>query len=203
MKARSKAARRKHRAGRRRLSEPHRTKTGRVSRAGREKARRKHEREGDTVAIAIEARQQVHGIGKMNALRPEAGYALGRLYLAGRIELHHLRAGNRYAEDVVRYYRLVGIPLPTAHAHDLDRVRGCAGEDDTARGIEARQAADRWQELNHALLSTRDGRQVASVVHNCCVCDDGDMWPVHMVAWLQRGLDELAEFYRVPSENGC
>lgn len=149
-----------------------------------------HESEQDAMSVAIVARGKIHGLNENNAL---AGYTLGRIFLDGKISQHHLEAGNEYAEDMARYYRLTGIPFPSARAQSVGGVRGSDGEVSQSRADAARRASNRMMELEGVLLRCDDGPQVKTTVRNVCLLDIETLrlMPEQQLLWLRRGLEAL------------
>lgn len=206
MKARTRARKRAKGAGRKPLPGMPRTASGAISRsrAGRQ-ARIDHARElteaekADTMSVAIEMRQRVHGACTATAKRPEWGYVLGRIYLDGKlgsmegIGKMRLEAGQRYADIMARYYGLTGIPMPSARAQNLFSVHGYDGETSAERAKAARRASDRRMEIIGVLERLPNGRQVAHSMHVVCFedLDTARDWPMHMMEHLRRGLDAL------------
>jgi hypothetical protein len=206
MKARTKARRRAKGAGRKPIPNMPRTASGAISRShqGRQ-ARDDYARDlteaekADTMSVAVEMRQRVHGATTATARRPEWGYVLGRIYLDGKLGSLdglgkvRLEAGTRYADTLARYHGLTGIPFPSARAQNLFSVHGYDGETSAERAKAARRASDRRMELEGVLLRLSSGRAIASTVHSVCFLDIDESrgWPDHMMAFLRRGLDAL------------
>lgn len=189
-KARTKAAKRRAKAGRPRIKGVERTDAGRIRRNGAN-------RDIHVMATVIDMRERLHGA--TDAKQPQWGYVLGRIWLDGNLGPKEglgkarLEAGNAYAETVGRYYGLTGIPFPSARAQDLFAVGGYDGDVSTGRAEAARKIANRIMALEGVLLSCQDGRQVASTVKSVCVMDieEARKWPEHMLSYLRRGLDAL------------
>ena len=206
MKARTKARRRAKGAGRKPLPGMPRTASGAISRsqAGRQ-ARESLTRDlteaekADTMSVAVEMRQRVHGACTATARRPEWGYVLGRIYLDGKLGdmdglgKMRLEAGVRYADALARYHGLTGIPFPSARAQNLFSVHGYDGETSGERASAARRASDKRMAIEGVLLRLPQGRQIASTVHSVCFLDvdTARSWPAHMIAYLRSGLDAL------------
>jgi hypothetical protein len=153
----------------------------------------------DTMSVAVEMRQRVHGANTATARRPEWGYVLGRIYLDGKLgnldglgKVRH-DAGTRYADTLARYHGLTGIPFPSARAQNLFSVHGYDGDISECRASAARRASNRRMELEGILLRLPQGRHVASTVYNVCFMDldTARDWPPHMMALLRSGLDAL------------
>lgn len=150
----------------------------------------KRESEKEAMSVAMVARGKIHGLNQNNAL---AGYTLGRIFLDGNITQHQLEAGNEYAEDMARYYRLTGIPFPSARAQSIGGVRGSDGEISESRAMAARRASNRMMELEGILLRCEDGPQVRSTVKSVCLMDIEGLrtMPERQMLWLRRGLEAL------------
>jgi hypothetical protein len=156
------------------------------------------EREGETRAVVAQARARVHGVPEPMCERPEAGYVLGRLFLAGFVTKAQLDAGNRMAEDFARYYALTGIQPPSARAQNLFRVRGEAPD---RSGDAARRAANAIMRIEMELgMVDHEGRPVTSVTKRVCLMDDDSaVFHGHMIGFLCKGLDALVVHYGLPS----
>jgi len=130
----------------------------------------------------------------------EMGYALGRLYLSGKLDKNAdraalmLEAGNRMGLDYERYYRLTGIPSPNPRAMDMTRVRGIGG--DTA-ATDAKAAANRMMAVEQALgCVDTQGRPVMGLTKRLIIKDeDAANWTPSMVGHLRKGLLALVEMY--------
>lgn len=151
-------------------------------------ARQESEREAKEVATAARLRQ--HGVSDDNGL---SGYTLGRIYLDGRISKEQLAAGNAYAEEIARYYRLTGIAFPSARAQELNRINGDSGDITESQAKKARAASNRMMALVGGLASLKNGPQVKSTVHNVCVMDFENLraMPDTQMYLLRCGLDWL------------
>lgn len=158
-----------------------------------------------------EMRQRLYGA--RNPEDPRWGYTLGRIYLDGNLgnidrangkglaEMR-LEAGNTYAEDVARYYALTGIPFPSARAQNLFAVHGFDGDVTEDRARRARQAGNKFMELEGVLLRCERGRQVSSAVKSVCIMDieEARLWPDHMIDLLITGLDAMLFHYGLERE---
>lgn len=154
-------------------------------------------------AVAVAKAQRVKiGIPDASAMDPKSGYELGRLRLMHFITERQHEAGLRYADDMARYYRLKGVPFPSARAQDLATNRGSSGDDSDSRAEAARKAGERMAALRALLLETDDiatGRNVLRIVNDVVGLDHACM--AHHAHWLRRGLNRLAAFYGLPVEN--
>lgn len=150
-------------------------------------------------AIAVAKAQRVKlGVPESAALDPRLGYELGRLRVVHAITERQFQAGVRYANDMARYYRLKGIPFPSARAQDLASVRGGSGEDSEDKGRAADRAHASMVATRSLLLNTDDmatGRNVLRVVNEVVVQDLGCMQ--NHAHWLRRGLNRLADYFGV------
>lgn len=146
------------------------------------------------MGVAINARKRIYGLADDTCESQEAGYLLGRLFLARRITKAQLDAGNRMAEDYSRYYGLTGIPMPSARAQDLFAVKGEPGPGNPPA---ARHAANVVMGIEGALgRADESGRPVTSVTKRVCVQeDDAAVFHTHMITFLRRGLDALVVHY--------
>lgn len=148
------------------------------------------ESEQDAISVAMTARGRIHGLNQNNAL---AGYTLGRIFLDGNITEFEREAGDEYAEDMVRYHRLTGIPFPSARAQSLGSVRGSDGDEPQSKLDVARRASNRMMELEGILLKCEDGSQVKTTVRNVCLMDIETLrlMPERQMLWLRRRLQAL------------
>lgn len=157
----------------------------------------KTETERETRAVAMEARARVHGL--VDQIHPAkdvaefGGYTAGRLYLDGKITKQQLEAGNEYAAVAYRYCTAVGMPMPTARAQELGRVRGYSGDETETAQRRATVATNDMMRLVGVLARCAEGPQVKSTVHNLFVMDDEALrlMPERQMEWLRRGLNAL------------
>lgn len=167
--------------------------------------------------IAVETRIRHHRLvdtkdrdGKIttaaqHAISPLWGTTLGRMLALGHIPTKaQFEAGEKYAEDMARYYGLVGIPFPSTRAAHLFAVK--SDEEAADKGVrrvltaedrdEAVAAArKRAKALRDLLLDVGDintGRKVERAVKTVALLDldCGDD------AALRMGLNALVKFYR-------
>lgn len=150
----------------------------------------RRESEQDAISVAMTARGRIHSLNENNAL---AGYTLGRIYLDGNISECEREAGDEYAEDMAHYYRLTGIPFPSARAQVMGGIRGSDGEVSQSRQEAARRASNRMMELEGILLRCEEGPQVRTTVKNVCLMDLEALrlMPERQMLWLRRGLQAL------------
>jgi len=150
------------------------------------------ETSADAMATALKARAK--RVGAENAHKYEAGFELGKAYLRGQIKRHHLKAGEQWALDVDRYHRMMGIPSPFPKAQDWMSVKGQSGAEPSAEQI--RNTANRHMLAMTALADA--GRIPAHACKEVCIMEtDAGAWPSHMLRALQRGLQALADLYRI------
>lgn len=181
----------------------HRVKQGRPRKEGVprhpcgqiNKAYAREQTERETRATVMDARVRVHGL-KDEAQQDVAefgGYTAGRLYLDGKINKQQLEAGNEYAAVAYRYCLAVGMPMPTARAQELGRVRGYSGEETETAQRRATNATNDMMRLVGVLAQCAEGPQVKSTVHNLFVMDDQALrlMPERQLEWLKRGLNSL------------
>lgn len=138
---------------------------------------------------------------EMQAVNPLRGYVLGLLLLGNRISQVQHEAGILYGEDMSRYYKLKGVPFPSARAQDLFAVRGEAGES-VPQIRAARAATKRMLALRAALLAAGGvpvtGRRIEHTVRAVCLLDLPDSYyvgPSFMSGLLVRGLNALVQHY--------
>lgn len=193
MKAVSKAAKlRAKRAGRPRKSHADRHPCGKIKHAWSQDnmAREQQETEKEARSVALAARERIHGIEDAT---PLAGYVLGRIHIDGKITDEQRRAGDEFAEAIGRYYRLTGIPFPSARAQTMGGIRGNDGEVSESHAAAARRATNTMMHLSGVLLKCESGPQVRQTVINVCVMDYDHMrsMPDEQMALLRRGLNAL------------
>lgn len=152
------------------------------------------ETERDVMSVAIEARKRIHGIDT-DGKDAHAGYTLGRIFIDGQISKEQLEAGNEFAQDMARYYSLVGLPFPSARAQSLFSVKGHEGDISQSQADRARRASNRMMELIGLLMQVQDGPQVRQTVMNVCVMDLDHLrnMPQQQMLYLRRGLQRLHE----------
>lgn len=140
--------------------------------------------------MAMEARARIHGIEDNT---PLAGYVLGRLFLDKKINDEQRKAGDEFAEAMGRYYRLTGVPFPSARAQSIGNVRGSDGDTTESQDTAARRASNTMMHLTGVLLKCKDGPQVKTTVFNTCIMDYDVLrtMPESQLEWLRRGLNAL------------
>lgn len=173
-------AKRSSRAGRPRKEDAERFDCGKIKPEWTEK---------ETKVVALDARKRIHKLDDGQF----AGYTLGRIYLDGNITEEERKAGDEYAEQIARYYRLTGISFPSPRAQDVNRLAGDGGDVSEDRANRARAASKRYMALEGLLLSLADGPQVKQTVFNVCILDIEGLrkMPDRQMRWLRRGLRAL------------
>lgn len=175
-------------AGRPRKEDVERYPSGKIKHA---------ETEREAMSTAVEARKNHNGwTGKgadERAKNPRAGYLLGVLWLEGKISEEQLEAGDEFALAIARYYRLTGIPFPSARAQSLFTIKGHGGDVTEEAAARARAASNLMMALRGVLLRLPDGPQVNSTVWSVAVLDLDHLrdMPPQQVVWLRRGLEAL------------
>lgn len=160
---------------------------------------KRSETQKEAMSVAIDARRRVDGWGDKvsdETVRGQlAGYTLGRMRLDGNITEEQLKAGDEYAEIMARYYRLVGVPFPSARAQTLFGIKGHEGEETQSITDRARRSSNLMMEVTGILLRCEDGPQVKQTVFNTAVMDYDHlrgMGPQQLL-WLRRGLNALKD----------
>ncbi|MEK1930400.1 MAG: hypothetical protein AAAC47_11565 [Pararhizobium sp.] len=153
----------------------------------------------EVMSVAIEARRRIDGWSKETpdekVKDQRAGYVLGRMRLDGSITEEQLKAGDEYAEIMARYYRMVGIPFPSARAQSLFSIKGHDGDETQSVTDRARRASNSMMEITGLLLRCEDGPQVKQMVHNTAVMSYDHLRGMgsQQLLWLRRGLDAIAK----------
>lgn len=160
---------------------------------------KRSETQKEAMSVAIEARRRIDGWGDKvsdETVRGQlAGYTLGRMRLDGNITEEQLKAGDEYAEIMARYYRLVGVPFPSARAQTLFSIKGHDGDVTESVTDRARRASNAMMEVTGVLLRCVDGPQVKQIIHNLVVLDIEHLRGVgpQQLLWIRRGLSALAD----------
>jgi hypothetical protein len=201
MTARSKAARLAAKRGRPKLAANLNTRepNGRKSRRSERTELLEHEMISTVAATRV---RHLHLVGQdaiEKAANPRYGYTLGRIRMDGHITEEQFDAGQRYSEDMARYYVLTGVPFPSAKAQNMFAIKSDGGEPE-GKAEAARKARAKMVELRDVLLKCGDintGRRVIHTVNAVCVEDLDNLRHLNppMLAWLKRGLNALAVFY--------
>jgi len=198
VKARTKAARRR---GRPRLPVEPRQANGRKSRRIASQQAHDANTERDAMNTAVQARIRHNDIrgksAEVVALDPRFGFELGRLLIFGKITRDQFDAGQRYSEDMARYYGLSGVAFPSARAQNLFAVAGEAGEseDRAERAAKATAKAKRLHGLLLAIGGIQEGRDTLRIVQAVCVSDEPLGKSERALFLLRRGLNRLAKYY--------
>ena len=140
-------------------------------------------------ATAVARAQRTKLVGAENAMRQEAGYELGRLYLAGKIDVALHEAGLRYAGLVEAWQRVQGLPSPFRAAMDLSGVRGLSLYS-TPSDAAVKRITNDYMKMQTALSDA--GRKAIGSVREVCLYD-GDCLDIES---LKLGLTSLAQFFK-------
>ena len=124
-----------------------------------------------------------------------AGYELGRMMIARNISPRLHRAGYDYARIVDDYQRVMGYPSPFPRSLDLGMARGLslAADMDADR---IRVTANVYMRMQTALSLA--GGAAAREVREVCIFDR----PAYSLDHLKLGLFALADFFRIPIDEG-
>lgn len=155
------------------------------------------ETEREAKAVVLDMRSRIHGLTGKDAESSLAGSTLGRIRLDKAINEAQFKAGEWYAEDMARYYALVGIPHPSPAAQNMFAIRGHEGETSEERATAARKATNKMMALETVLLSVPNGPRVKSTVFSVCVMDYENLraMPDTQMQWLREGLNALVWHY--------
>lgn len=192
VRAGSKSSRRK--AGRPRIEGAERYPGGQVNHKWRE-----DHNEKDAQSVAIKARKRVHGLKEKDAKSQHAGSVLGRIFIDEKITDAQREAGERFAEDMARYYALYGLPFPSARAQNIFSVKGFGGEESESKVDAAKKVTSKILAINDELVKRPNYAQVKSTLFNVCVMDYDHLraMPDAQFAYLRAGLRALIWFYGV------
>lgn len=192
---------RKKRAGRKRVEGVVREPNGRASRKQKHVDERERETQRQVRATVVEARMRQHDLKEEAAAKDLAGYALGRLRLGKEISEPELEAGNRFALDAARYYRLTGVPFPSPRSASIGGAAGRSLHEPDREAVQS--AAGRWMGLQGCIgIYDRPGKPVLETLMNVCVRDmETDSWPPHMLGYLHKGLRALVDFYGIEAQD--
>lgn len=132
------------------------------------------------------------GIPDKDIRSPAAGYELGRLLLLKVVDGRQHRAGCDFATLVDSYQRIQGYPSPFPKGMDIGGARGQGLSDDVGPDV-IRRVSNDYMRATTALAgsgsaSMRETREV-------CIFDREPA----SVDNLRRGLDALADFFRIPA----
>lgn len=181
--------------GRKRRQNVEREPNGRVSR--KEQAKQVKE-------TVVEARMRQYDLKEDAAVLDLAGYSLGRLALRREVSETELEAGNRFALDAARYFRLAGIPFPSPRSASIGGAGGRSVYEPDRETVQG--AANRWMGLQGCIAIYERpgaaGRPVLEALMNVCVRDlDTSSWPPHMMQFLHKGLRALVDFYGLDAQD--
>lgn len=151
------------------------------------------ETEVQVMATALAYRQKL--VPAKDARQPEAGYELGRMYLAGKVTAQEHRAGFEFARLVYDYQTSQGYPSPFPASMDIGAVHGLSlgGEPDDDK---LRRTANQYMRAQTALSDA--GRHAMTEVREVCIFDQA----VRSVENLRAGLKALVRFYQIPVDTG-
>lgn len=186
----------KRRGRKRRLGVP-REAHGDVHREHREKPE-------DARIVAFRARERVYALRADHAEQPEAGNALGRLWLSGEINRDQLMAALEYEKRRRAYQRAIAAPGGFPLAGVLDRTGGHDGaEGDDESYVDQCNAARRaWSETDRALAETMETTRqwMLQYALNVWIIDNLEAWGY--LPDLRTALNVLARLYRVAEWTG-
>lgn len=133
-------------------------------------------------------------LSKKAADDPRRGYVMGLMLLDGAISQAEHDAGLKFAMLKRTYYETAGIPMPSAQAQNIVKIRGMVPDETPDRAEKARDVASRYMGIEGALLSIPGCQRNAlhavnevAFMNNECARE----WPEHMIDYLRRGLREL------------
>lgn len=150
------------------------------------------EKERMATVLAYRARE----VGQEHAAKPEAGYELGRIFLAGRITQRQHEGGVRWARTVDRYAKMNGFPSPFPKAMDWGNVGGGMGCGSEPSSVLIRATANDYMRAQTKLAV--EGRAAMVACREACILEtDTGAWPEHTMAALRAGLSSLADFYGI------
>lgn len=199
--ARTRAAKRLAKRGRPKLAANMNTRepNGRLSRRNERTELLEHEMISTVAATRVRHLSIVGNDAMEKAANPRYGYLLGRIRMDGKITEEQHDAGQRYSEDMARYFGLTGVPFPSAKAQNLFSVRS-DGDEPQGKGEAAKKARAQMIALRSKLLACGDintGRHVIHTVNAVCVEDLDHLRDLNapMMAWLKAGLNALGQFY--------
>ena len=156
----------------------------------KEYATKRGETEAQIMATVLDYRAR-NGVAPDHLRRNEAGYALGRMYLAGKVTPRQHRAGCDYALLVGDYQRSIGFPAPYPQGMDLGAARGLSlGSEPSDASV--RRVKDEYMGAEGAGLQA--GKAAMSAIREACIYDR----EVEDVENLRIGLDALGDFFRIP-----
>ena len=131
---------------------------------------------------------------------PRRGYTLGLMLIDHTINQRQHDAGVKFAEAMARFHGLTGVPLPNPRAQNLFAVRGNEGDESESKVDAAKNARRRYNEARDVLLSVGhidEGRHVIHAVTEVAYLENmhARRWPEHMLWYIRRGLNRLADHY--------
>lgn len=159
----------------------------------REHRQPKGETEVQIRATVLAYRGRLAGLDEADASRNEVGYELGRMWLRGKITRRQHEAGNRYGLLVGDYQRCLGFPPPYPQGLDLGAARGLSLAGEPTEAWVKRIVAEYMASMTAIAMV---GKPADRAVREVCIYDR----EVKDVENLKRGLDALAEFFRIPAD---
>lgn len=156
----------------------------------------KGETEVQVMATVIEYRKRMMPKASEAEVRASvAGYELGRMMMDRRITPRLHRAGYDYARIVDDYQRATGYPSPFPRSLDLGMARGLSLASDMSAD-RIRAIANVYMRMQTALSLA--GGAAAREVREVCIFDR----PAYSLDHLKVGLFALADFFRIPVDEG-
>ncbi len=145
------------------------------------------------MAVALQARERLHGLGKDAAREQAAGSAIGRLVQCGALTPRQGEAAKEYEKVVTENRLTIGAKSPRS-AGDFGGVGGYDADEGDDPDYIARcdRARERMAGTDRILLSA--GANVRAAV-DLWVMFDSEVFS--LLGELKAGLDVLAAHYRV------
>lgn len=157
----------------------------------REYAERRGETEMQAMSTALAYRSKMVASGQER--RPEAGYELGRMFLAGAISHRRHEAGKEFAKLRAAYLAAIDAPPEHPRCIDLGAARGLSlGDGPSSERM--RKVANQYMQAITALSSA--GGLAEHEVQRVCLFDSRS----ESVDNLRRGLTALGDFFNLPPE---
>lgn len=177
----------KKRKGRSRIVEAVRHPCGQVVK------RTPEEKADEARQVGREARQRVFGLSVGDSVKPEAGYALGRLRLTNTISQEQINAGEEYEKVIRRYERAILVKRPISGGN-IDRIGGFDDGDGTDEDYveECNLARRAYGDARRALI---DADPLAQMAVDAWVIENKAAYG--LLGELRTGLNALARLYRV------
>lgn len=193
------------RAGRKRQTAIAREPNGRASRKPADEAKRREAKisditHWDMMAVAVTARNRVHGVPLAVAKDQRAGSVVGRMVMAGVLTKAQGDASTRYAEDVAAYHQAISAPRQPG-AVDLNAGHGQSVLEENVRA--KLRAVRRYTGAREAVQGEADLRRGANLFAALDYFVLRDENHSHMLPWLRLALDALAVFYGMETERAA